>query len=205
MSSYLNVDLEALTITFRSDDLALISHLLDASLDPHALQEGWITEANPSLRPIGFAAVFRYSRIFADFHNLPFYYRSDWHGYYRSVCDRVARHPDGHRFEAGTAGLMFEWTNLLLLTHILANRRTEELPPVELPARVHFEDGLHFVTRVADGTTLYVRPTLRFDAKLGDIPVRLHGPAASDPATPQGREGKAFLDNICGSNAPPPD
>ena len=201
MSSYLNTDVEGMTITFRSEDIDLVSHLLQMPLDPLGLREGWITEENPSVHRTGFAVFFRYSRIFANFHDLPFYYRRDWPDYYGKLRALVARHPESHRFEALTTGFEFEWTDLLLFTRSLAGRPTDVLPPVRLPASVDFEDGFYTVVRIVDGTSLHVRPTLHFSAKLDDIPVHLYGPDAPDPGTQQGKESKSVLEGLCRTDA----
>jgi hypothetical protein len=90
MKSYLNFDFGRITITFQYRDRQLVSHLLGGTLESSGLYEGWITDKNPSPCPIGFA-IFRYSRILAAFHNLPFYYSRNWEEYINKLTSRAIK------------------------------------------------------------------------------------------------------------------
>ena len=201
MTSYLNFDFERVTITFESKNRQLVSHLLGGTLESSGLYEGWITDENPSTCPIGFAIFFRYSRIFADFHNLPFYYGRNWEEYTNNLHREVSKHPEGYRFTYAKTGFTFEWSDLRLFIEILEGHPTDTLPPGTLPARVDFEDDWYSLSRVIDGNTITVRPTLHFSASMKDIYVCLYGVVTPDLLTENALRCKNFLEDLCSVDA----
>jgi hypothetical protein len=75
-----NANINGVTITFKSAEADRVSSLL--GLDPQIFYKGWITKENPSPCKTGFYVVFESELVFADFHNIPFYYQSEGYSQY---------------------------------------------------------------------------------------------------------------------------
>ena len=87
---YLNIDVGDVTITILREERARVMSLLGTG-DSNRFYSGWITDENPSHSQIGFALCFDSdSCVYADFHNVPFYYRS--RDNYQSYHDRIVSH-----------------------------------------------------------------------------------------------------------------
>lgn len=197
MVSCLSVDFERVTVTFQSKDRAVVARLLGGALERSRLYEGWITHDNPSPCPIGFAVFFRESRIFADFHNIPFYYGQDWKGYFDNVARVVFAHPEGSRFTQQSCGFEFEAGDLPLFVEILGGGPPGQPPPVVALARVDFEDHFYSLIRVIDGDTIVVQPPPRLSDSMKDIHVRLYGLETPELPTALGPRYRDHLDDLC--------
>lgn len=117
--NYLSIDLSGVTVTVEKEDLAQFLDLLRHPVDESNFYEGWVTEHNPSVSSVGFAVRFEGGMAYADFHNLPFYYKDGWDVYHNRIIARVREHREfrawtGHacRFESslptGAPGSQYE-------------------------------------------------------------------------------------------------
>jgi len=124
---HLNIDVGHVTITFLREEKERVATLLGVE-DSARFYSGWITEENPSKNPIGFALWFDSDgRVYADFHNLPFYYRSrdGYQPYHDCIVSSVSKHPS-FRSWAGQAS-RFNPSELPLFVDLL-NDLAESLP-----------------------------------------------------------------------------
>lgn len=98
-TNYYNIDIGRVTLTVKEQDLERVQALLGDLAIGKRLYEGWIDPENPSPSPIGFYVVFDNQAMYADFHNLPYYYHnfhtkvSYWDEYHQKIFSRVTKHP----------------------------------------------------------------------------------------------------------------
>lgn len=94
-NKHLSIDIGRVTITILREK----EHYLKETLGDYAkdaqFYEGWICDENPSPCEIGFALFFDRDtgEAYADFYNVPFFYRGDYQGYILRISDHVSKHP----------------------------------------------------------------------------------------------------------------
>jgi len=118
---YINIDIGHVTVTL---DEKFKNYFLDffrESIRIDNFYRGWINSNNPSPSPMGFAVIFEDNQVYANFHDLPFYYRNNWDEYHRRIVAHVAKHPlfrgwngNGHRFSAEKLPLLVDLLNQLV-------------------------------------------------------------------------------------------
>lgn len=116
---YINIDIGRVTVTLREE---FKNRFLDLFGDLVKLDEvygGWINSNNPSPSRIGFAAVFEEaSEVYANFHDLPFYYQNNWEVYHHRIVSHVSKNPlfegwrgHAHRFSKEKLPLLVKLLN----------------------------------------------------------------------------------------------
>ena len=120
----LNIDIGLVTVTISEEVKNRFLQLLGDSCGADDFYPGWIDTENPSRSVIGFSAVFKERELYADFHNLPFYYETlGWQEYHNRIVAYVAQHP---QFEGWKGhGSPFQADRLPLLVKLL-NQLVEE-------------------------------------------------------------------------------
>jgi len=124
--TYFSVDIGHVTITIREEDREWLQNVLGPSSIGRTFYEGWITDDNPSPAPIGFGVFRDGPLIYADFHNLPYYYRRRYQAYHNEIVRYVTGH-SAFRSWTGHA-CRFEPSQLPLLLQLL-NELVEQLRP----------------------------------------------------------------------------
>lgn len=96
---YYNIDISRVTLTVRQEDVDRVRALLGNLALGKRYYGGWINPENPSPSPLGFFIVFDNQTMYADFHNLPYYYYnfhtkvSYWDEYHWVIVSYVRKHP----------------------------------------------------------------------------------------------------------------
>jgi hypothetical protein len=118
---YININIGHVTVTLREEFRNRFLDLFPESIRTEDFYRGWINSNNPSPSPIGFAVMFEDSKVYADFHNLPFYYGDNWKEYHSRIVAYVAKHPlfegwkgHAHRFNAEQLPLLVSLLNQLI-------------------------------------------------------------------------------------------
>jgi hypothetical protein len=97
--NYYNIDIGRVTLTVKEQDMERVQALLGDLAFGKRFYGGWIDNENPSPSPIGFYVVFKDQAMYADFHNLPYYYynfhtrESYWVEYHQIIISHVTKHP----------------------------------------------------------------------------------------------------------------
>lgn len=130
-----SIKIGCVTVTVSKENEGDVLSLLGSlAFNSRIIKDGWITWDNPSHSSIGFAVFFDGLKIYADFHNLPYYYRdrnynNRWVQYHEAIINHVRKHPSFSSWEGHAS--RFEPIHLPLLVNLL-NELAEEQPELFL-------------------------------------------------------------------------